>query len=130
MSDTIASVFQEVKSQLTGLKAISAVEVETGLPYSTLVVDPSFDLEAASAYNAEVLKTKIRAKNAMGMTNEKVELMIIELTNQIHMIQPTPDEQSLVYMAADRTSTNLGIARKVMMEASRKIQAIIAAGNV
>lgn len=130
MSDTIASVFQEVKTQLAGLKAISAVEIDTGLPYSVLAVDPAFDLEAASAYNAEVLKTKIRAKDAMGMTDEKVEMMMVELTHQIHVILPTDDGKSLIYMAADRASANLGIVRKVMAEASRKIQAIIAAGNV
>jgi len=59
--------FEYAKSEIGGLKAISAVEVETGLAHGSLLIDPKFDLDAASAYNSEVLKAKIKAKNAMGM---------------------------------------------------------------
>ena len=114
--------FEYAQSEIPGLKAISAVEIETGLAHGSLVVDKSFDLDAASAYNAEVVKAKIKAKNAMGMTKEKVELMIIELSHQIHMIQPTPNEKFVVYMAADR-SANIGITRKAVLEVSKRIEA-------
>ncbi len=59
----------------------------------------------------------------MGMQKEKIELMIIELTSQIHMIQPTPNEKFLVYMAAEKGSSNLGITRKIMNEVSKRIEA-------
>lgn len=116
--------FQNVKSNVTGLKAISAVEVSSGLSEGSLIVDKTFDLEAASAYNSEVLKAKIKAKNAMGMNKEKVEIIIIELTSQIHIIQPTPNEKYLIYMAADRSSTNLGIARKAVKEAAKELESL------
>lgn len=114
--------FEYAKSEISGLKAISAVEVATGLAHGSLLLDKSFDLDAASAYNSEVLKAKIKAKNAMGMEKEKVELMIIELSSQIHMIQPTPNEKFLVYMAADKSTTNIGIARKIIVEVSKRIE--------
>jgi hypothetical protein len=49
--------------------------------------------------------------------------MIIELSSQVHMIQPTPNEKFLVYMAAEKGATNMGITRKVMMEVSKRIEA-------
>jgi len=117
----IDEAFKYAKEEIGGLKAISAVEVETGLALGSLIVDKAFDLEAASAYNSEVLKAKIRAKNAMGMNKEKINLMIIELTNQIHILQPTPNEKYIVYLAADKGVTNLGITRRIILEVSRKI---------
>ncbi len=121
----INEAFKKVKNALSGLKALSAVEVESGLSEGQLLVDSSFDLEAASAYNAEVLKAKIKAKNAMGMTKETVEMIIIELSSQIHIIQPTPNEKYLVYMAADRSTTNVGMARKVMKDVAKELQVLL-----
>lgn len=114
--------FEYAKAEISGLKAISVVEVATGLAHGSLVVDKTFDLDAASAYNSEVLKAKIKAKNAMGMEKEKIDLIIIELSSQIHMIQPTPNEQFLIYMAADKANTNMGITRKIVLEISKKVE--------
>ena len=113
--------FEYAKQEIPGLKAISAVEIASGLPYGSLVVDKTFDLDAASAYNSEVIKAKIKAKNAMGMKSERIQLMIIELDTQVHMIQPSKDEKFLVYMAADK-SMNMGITRHTMLEVSKMIQ--------
>lgn len=121
MSKKTEEAFSHAKDSLPGLKAISAVEVETGLAHGSLVVDEAFDLDAASAYNAEVLKAKIKAKNAMGMNKEKVELIMIELTSQLHLIQPTPSEKFLVYMAVDKSSSNMGIVRKTMKDVAEMI---------
>lgn len=114
--------FEEAKEGITGLKAISAVEVESGLAHGSLILDKAFDLDAASAYNSEVLKAKIKAKNAMGMTKEQIEIIIIELSSQIHILQPTTNNKFLVYMAADRSTTNIGMARKVVLEVGKKIE--------
>lgn len=114
--------FEYAQNEIPGLKAISAVEIETGLAHGQLVLDPAFDLDAASAYNAEVVKAKIKAKNAMGMNKEKIELMFIELTSQIHLLQPTPNEKFIVYLAADRKEANMGITRKAIKEVSNRIQ--------
>ncbi|WP_258101519.1 hypothetical protein [Marinoscillum pacificum] len=124
MSGKVEKAFEVAKKEITGLKAISAVEVESGLSHGSLIVDEKFDLDAASAYNAEVIKAKIKAKNAMGMQKEKIDLMIIELTSQIHLIQPTDDEKYIIYMAADKSS-NVGMVRKVMKSISGEVQSAL-----
>lgn len=124
MSGKVEKAFETAKKEISGLKAISAVEIESGLSHGSLIVDEKFDLDAASAYNAEVIKAKIKAKNAMGMQKEKIDLMIIELTSQIHLIQPTNDEKYIIYMAADKSS-NVGIVRKVMKSISGEVQAAL-----
>ena len=124
MSGKVEKAFETAKKEISGLKAISAVEIESGLSHGSLIVDEKFDLDAASAYNAEVIKAKIKAKNAMGMQKEKIDLMIIELTSQIHLIQPTDDEKYIIYMAADKSS-NVGMVRKVMKSISGEVQSAL-----
>ncbi len=119
---SVRDVFKEVGDELGGLKALSLVELETGLTIDSFLVDEKFDMDAAAAYNAEVVKAKIKAKNAMGLGNEHIEAMIIELNTQIHIIQPTPDEKMIIYLAADSKKTNLGMARKAAKTASLDIQ--------
>jgi hypothetical protein len=121
-TNQVQDAFESVKADIRGLKAISVVEVDTGLAIDSMIVDQTFDLDAAGAYNAEVLKAKIKAKNAMGMSDERIEVIIIELNSQIHIIQPTPNEKFLLYMAADKSSTNLGIARKAVKSAASAIE--------
>lgn len=121
----ISMAFEIVKKEITGLKAISAVDVEAGLVHGSLIVDKAFDLDAASAYNSEVLKAKIKAKDAMGMEKEKIEIAIFELSTQIHIIQPTENNKYLIYMAADKATTNIGIARKSILKAGVRIQEIL-----
>lgn len=122
---TIDEIFEEVKNGIAGLKAVSAVEVEIGLAIGSLIVDEAFDLDAASAYNSEVLKAKIKAMNAMGMSKEKIDIIIIELTSQIHLIQPIKDGSYLLYIALDRSLTNMGMARKVALVTGKKIESIL-----
>lgn len=121
----IEAIFEQAKNDISGLKAISAVEVASGLAHGSLIVDKAFDLDAASAYNSEVLKAKIKAKDAMGMSKEKIDIIIIELTSQIHIIQPTENNKYLIYMAADRGSTNVGITRKIILDVGQKVQAAL-----
>ncbi len=119
MTDVIKDAFKIAEESLKGFKGISVVEVDSGLSYGSHCVDDNFDLDAASAYNAEVVKAKVNARNAMGIPDE-IELMIIELTNQIHLIKPTFNDKLLIYLAVGNVD-NLGVIRLVMKKISEKI---------
>ncbi|MEQ8714891.1 MAG: hypothetical protein RIC80_17860 [Cyclobacteriaceae bacterium] len=125
MASKMEDALNKAKSEIGGLKAISVVEVESGLSHGSLIVDNKFDLDAASAYNAEVVKAKIKAKNAMGMSKEKIDIIIIELSSQIHIIQPTGNEKFIVYMAADKSGSNLGLTRRVMLDVAKDVEAAL-----
>ena len=125
MASKMEDALNKAKSEIGGFKAISVVEIESGLSHGSLIIDNKFDLDAASAYNAEVIKAKMKAKNAMGMTKEKIEIMIIELSSQIHIIQPTSNEKFIVYMAADKAGSNLGLTRKVMLGVAKDVEAAL-----
>ena len=70
---------------------------------------PDFDLTAASAYNSEMVKQKLKIMKALKLETT-LEDMLLTLGDQIHLIKlvsPT----SFVYLVADRAQANLAIVR-------------------
>ena len=59
MSDFLQNFQNDLKENISGFIAVSVTEVETGMSYSSLSLDPNFDPELASAYNLEVVKAKM-----------------------------------------------------------------------
>jgi hypothetical protein len=72
-------------------------------------VRADFDLSAASAYNSEMVKQKLKIMHALNLRSN-LEDMLLTLGDQIHLIKiVTPT--SFVYLAAERANSNLAIMR-------------------
>ncbi|MWB93527.1 hypothetical protein GON26_04090 [Flavobacterium sp. GA093] len=114
MSNDFLNVFlSEMKTNVNGFIAIAVTEIETGLSFGNLTVDPGFDPELAAAYNLEVVKAKLSAVKALGL-NQEIEDILITLSNQIHIIDISPNKKFMIYLAADSTKANLGMTRAVL----------------
>ena len=73
-----------------------------------------FDLEAAGASNAEVVRAKSAAMKALGL-DDAIEDILYTLGGQYHLIRPLTSNPSIfVYVALDRNSSNLDMARLSM----------------
>lgn len=81
----------------------------------------SFDPEIASAYNVEVVKAKLKAVEALGLS-DKIDDILITLSSQIHLIKMAPNQKIFIYLAADSTKANLGMARAVLRKYSEEIE--------
>src|SRR5215470_12849195 len=100
MEQKISSVLNKISSEISGFIAASVVDMDSGLTLGVHAARPDFDLSAASAYNSEIVKSKL-------------EDMLLTLSDQIHLIKlvsPT----SFIYLAADKGQTNLAIVRSVV----------------
>lgn len=114
MNTDFLNVFlQDMKDNISGFIAVSVTEIETGLSYGSLSVDANFDAEIASAYNLEVVKAKFKAVKALNLDAD-IEDILITLTNQIHIIDVSPNKKFMIYLAADSTKANLGMTRAVL----------------
>ncbi len=109
----IDDFLNEMKNNVSGFVAVSVTEIETGLTYGSLSVDPNFDVEIASAYNLEVVKAKLKAIKALNV-DQKIEDILITLTSHIHIIDVSPNYKIMIYLAADSTKANLGMTRAVL----------------
>jgi hypothetical protein len=120
MSDFLQNFQNDLKENISGFIAVSVTEVETGMSYSSLSLDPNFDPELASAYNLEVVKAKMKAIKALGL-NQKINDILITLTNQLHIIDVSDDEKYFIYLAVDSTKANLGMTRAVLAKFKKDI---------
>ena len=110
----IVEAFERVSNDLPGFMAASLVDIESGMTLGLKSTRPDFDLAAASAYNSEMVKQKLKIMRALNLKTT-LEDMLLTLGDQIHIIKligPT----TFIYMAVDRSQCNLAIARTVLQK--------------
>ncbi len=120
MSDFLTTLMEEFKTNVYGFIAVSVIEIKTGMSYCSLSLDPTFNPEAASIYNLEVIKAKFAAIKALGL-NEKIDDVLITLTNQLHIIDVSDNGEYFVYLAVDSSKANLGMTRAILKKYSKDI---------
>jgi hypothetical protein len=76
----------------------------------------SLNPETAAAYNTEVVKQKQKAMAALKLQDEKIEDILMTLSNQMHLIKLSSDGKKFIYLVASSRDTNLAIARDVMRQ--------------
>jgi hypothetical protein len=108
----IQDTFDRVAQDVPGFIAASLVDLESGMTLGARSLRADFDLTAASAYNSEMVKQKLKIMKALKLETS-LEDMILTLGDQIHLIKlvsPT----TFVYLAADRAHANLAIVRNAV----------------
>ena len=112
----IVEAFEKVATETPGFIAASLVDLDSGMTLGLKSNKPDFDLAAASAYNSEMVKQKLKIMKALNLRTT-LEDMLLTLGDQIHLIKiisPT----SFLYLAADRSATNLAIVRNAVAKHS------------
>ena len=108
----IVDTFEKIAADMPGYMAASLVDLESGMTLGLKTLRPDFDLAAASAYNSEMVKQKLKIMKALNLKTT-LDDMLITLGDQIHVIKlvgPT----AFVYLAVDRAHSNLAIVRNAL----------------
>lgn len=107
------SIVNEMLETIPNCLAVCIAEIDSGMSLGAGTKDKSFEPELAAAYNAEVVKQKIKAKKALGLESQNIEDILISLSSQYHVLTVLPDNTYFVYVAASKDS-NLAIIRNVI----------------
>jgi hypothetical protein len=105
----IIESFDKVANDVPGFIAAALVDLESGMTLGMKSTRPDFDLAAASAYNSEMVKQKVKIMKALNLKTH-LEDMLITLGDQIHLIKMVAPT-TFIYLAADRASANIAIVR-------------------
>lgn len=117
----IQETFERVAADIPGFIAASLVDLESGMTLGAKSMRADFDLTAASAYNSEMVKQKLKIMKSLNLRTN-LEDMLLTLGDQIHLIKlVTPT--TFVYLAADRASTNLAIVRNAVLRHTTTLSA-------
>src|SRR5262245_65961688 len=112
----IQETFDKVAQDIPGFIAASLVDLESGMTLGARSTRTEFDLTAASAYNSEMVKQKLKIMKALHL-NTTLEDMLLTLGDQIHVIRLF-GSTTFIYLAVDRAQSNLAIVRNVLAKHS------------
>jgi hypothetical protein len=104
--DTLSKIHDDIGG---GFIAASMVDLESGMTLAVKSVRSDFDLTAASAYNSELVKQKLKIMKTLGL-NGTVEDMLITISDQIHLVKLI-NGVTFLYLAVDRKMSNIAIVR-------------------
>lgn len=119
-SNFINDFIESLQSNSDGIHAIAVVELNSGMTLGSYS-DGSLDPEIASAYNVEVVKSKLKAINALGL-KESIDDILISLSTQHHIINCTTKGTHMVYVAADMKKSNLALLRSLIRKGVADIE--------
>ena len=106
----LMDVIAKIEGDVNGVIATAAVDLESGMTLASKTNRGDFDLTVASAYNSELVKQKMKIMRALNL-KATLEDMLLTLTDQFHLIKLLPGGGSFLYLAADKSTTNLAILR-------------------
>jgi hypothetical protein len=107
---SLLEVFGRIEEDVAGVIATAIVDLESGMTLAAKTNRADFDLAVASAYNSELVKQKLKIMRALNLKSS-LEDMLLTLSDQFHLIKFLPGGASVLYLAADRSGTNLAILR-------------------
>ncbi|MBT9393164.1 hypothetical protein KLP40_08305 [Hymenobacter sp. NST-14] len=113
VNNNAGKVVQDIINDLPGLVAVAVVDTNSGMSLASHSNSPGINPDTAAAYNTEVVKQKQKAMTALKLTDEKIEDILITLSNQIHLLKIT-ENNKFIYLVVNSRDTNLAIAREVL----------------
>ena len=105
-------VLEKIAEDANGFIAASLVDLDSGMTLAIKGSRTEFDLTAASAYNSELVKQKLKIMRTLGLSGT-IEDMLITLTDQIHLVKLV-GSNTFLYLAVDRKQSNLAMVRSAV----------------
>ena len=112
MANTETSL-KECLSSIDGATAAALVDYTSGMALGTLGGGKELNLEVAAAGNTDVVRSKLRTMELLGL-KEEIEDILITLNSQYHLIRLLKGRGGnglFLYLVLDRRNANLAMAR-------------------
>src|SRR5579862_8898536 len=99
---------------IEGATGVALVDWDSGMSLGTLGGGKYLDLDLAAAGNTEVVRAKMRTMASLKL-DDTIEDILITLGKQYHLIRllasPSGSNNLFLYLALDRSNSNLALAR-------------------
>ena len=106
----LLDVIAKIEADVNGVVATAVVDLDSGMTLAAKSNRSDFDLAVASAYNSELVKQKMKIMKALNL-KATLDDVLMTLSDQFHLIRFLPGGTSFLYLAAEKSGTNLAILR-------------------
>jgi predicted regulator of Ras-like GTPase activity (Roadblock/LC7/MglB family) len=108
-------------NQIDGFVGAALVDSESGMLLGQ-EGGGGMNLEVAAAGNTEVVRSKRKVMNNLGL-RDNIEDILITLGKQYHLLRPLRSRSTLFfYVALDRSRANLAMARITLADVEKDLQ--------
>ncbi|MBM7087716.1 hypothetical protein ABZ606_11405 [Streptomyces sp. NPDC012461] len=107
------TALKECLASIDGATAAALVDYTSGMALGTLGGGKDFNLEVAAAGNTDVVRSKLRTMEHLGL-NDEIEDILITLSSQYHLIRLLKGRGGnglFLYLVLDSGRANLAMAR-------------------
>jgi hypothetical protein len=127
VSSVIGDCFQELMG-VSGVLVVGLGNWETGKCLALDGLDspkfPNAKIPIAITYNSDVIKAKIKAAEMLQFT-DKIDEILISLSSQWHIMKVLSVEGFFLYVALDRSCSNIAAAGFKLMQCDRKLATVL-----
>ncbi|MFC1229540.1 MULTISPECIES: roadblock/LC7 domain-containing protein [Streptomyces] len=123
MANTETSL-KDCLSSIEGATAAALVDYTSGMALGTIGGGKDFNLEVAAAGNTDVVRSKLRTMELLGL-NEEIEDILITLGSQYHLIRLLKGRGGnglFLYLVLDGGRSNLAMARHQLRRIENELE--------
>jgi hypothetical protein len=120
MSQFLTQFGEDLSLNVPGFIAVAVAEIQSGICYFSLTKKEGFDPELAAGFNLEVVKAKLNAISALGLT-DTIDNIMITLSSQIHIIDISVNNEYFIYLSVDSNKSNLGMTKALLNKYKKEL---------
>ncbi|MEU1084622.1 hypothetical protein ABZ368_31100 [Streptomyces sp. NPDC005908] len=118
------TALKECLSSIDGATAAALVDYTSGMALGTLGGGKDLNLEVAAAGNTDVVRSKLRTMELLGL-KEEIEDILITLNSQYHLIRLLKGRGGnglFLYLVLDGARANLAMARHQLRRIENELE--------
>lgn len=121
---TVEAALKEAATTIDGVLGVALVDYGSGMALGTVGGGKDLDLAVAAAGNTDVVRSKVRTMELLGLKDE-IEDILITLGTQYHLIRLMRGRGSsglFLYLALDKGRANLAMARHQLRKIETELE--------